>query len=265
MNTPIFPVVDQMISLLFFSIAATVSLGRLLVRSFCSIFLLYMESWVDIFTLKSGLLELVDNFTYIRSSISSTENDISTWLAKAWTAIDRLSVIWKSELTDKIKYSFFLPAVVSILLHGCTTRMLTEGKEKKPNGNYIRMLQAVLNKFWKQHTKKQPLYSYLPPITKTIQIQWTRRVRHSRRSKNELISNIPCGPFQMDKKKLDQLEPIYNSSVLIQDVAWKTCRGLRTKETGGERGSRKSWHDDDNDCSFIRFALTSNNQQSKQL
>ena len=28
-------------------------------------------------------------------------------LAKAWTAIDRLSVIWKSDLTDEIKRSFF--------------------------------------------------------------------------------------------------------------------------------------------------------------
>ena len=39
-------------------------------------------------------------------------------LAKAWTAIDRLLVIWKTDLTDKIK-QFFQAVVVSILLHGC--------------------------------------------------------------------------------------------------------------------------------------------------
>ena len=44
--------------------------------------------------------------------------DISTWLTKAWTAIDRLSVIWKSDLTDKMKRSFFPAAVVLILLCG---------------------------------------------------------------------------------------------------------------------------------------------------
>ena len=55
----------------------------------------------DIFTLKGGPLKLVDKFTYPRSSISSTENDINTWPVKVWTAIDRLSVIWKSDLTDK--------------------------------------------------------------------------------------------------------------------------------------------------------------------
>ena len=58
-------------------------------------------------TLKGGLLKLVDKFTYLESNVSSTENDINTWLAKAWTAINRLSVIWKSNLTDKIKRSFF--------------------------------------------------------------------------------------------------------------------------------------------------------------
>ena len=43
----------------------------------------------DISTLKSGFLKLVDKFTYLGSSVSSTENDINTQLAKAWTAIDR--------------------------------------------------------------------------------------------------------------------------------------------------------------------------------
>ncbi len=57
-------------------------------------------------------------------------------LAKAWTAIDRLSVIWKSDLTDKIKPSFFQAVVVSILLYRCTTWMLTKRTEKKLDGNY---------------------------------------------------------------------------------------------------------------------------------
>ena len=46
-----------------------------------------------------------DKFTYLGSSVSPTENGINTQLAKAWTAIDRLLVIWKSYLTDKIKRS----------------------------------------------------------------------------------------------------------------------------------------------------------------
>ena len=90
-------------------------------------------------TLKGGPLKLVDKFIYLRSSVSSTENEINMWLAKARTAIDRLSVIWKSDLTDKIKCSFLLAVVVLILLYGCTTWTLTKCMEKKLD-NYTRML-----------------------------------------------------------------------------------------------------------------------------
>ena len=58
----------------------------------------------DISTLNGSSLKLVDKFTYLGSSFLSTETDIDTRLAKVWT--DRLSVIWKSDLTDKIKRSF---------------------------------------------------------------------------------------------------------------------------------------------------------------
>ena len=77
----------------------------------------------DICTLNSNSLKLVDQLTYLGSTVSSTETDINTQLAKAETVIDRLSVIWKSDLTDKMKHSFFQAAVVSILLYGCTTWM----------------------------------------------------------------------------------------------------------------------------------------------
>ena len=64
--------------------------------------------------------------------------------------------------------------VVLILLYGCTTWVLTKCMEKKLGGNYTRMLQAILNKSWRQHPTKQQLYGHLPPITKTIQVRQTR-------------------------------------------------------------------------------------------
>ena len=127
----------------------------------------------DISTLNGNSLKLVDKFTYLGSSVSSTETDIDMRLAKAWTAIDWLSVIWKSDLTDKIKRSFFQAAVVSILLYGCTTWTLTKWLEKKLDGNYTRMLRAILNESWRQHPTKQQLYGHVPPITKIIKIRRT--------------------------------------------------------------------------------------------
>ena len=79
---------------------------------------------------------------------SSTEKDIDTRLTKAWTAIDRLSIIWKSDLTDKMKSSFFQAAVVSILLYGCTTWTLTKtaGEEtrRKLHKNVKSSIEQVL-------------------------------------------------------------------------------------------------------------------------
>ena len=60
----------------------------------------------DISLLNGRSLKPVDKSTYQGSSVSSTKDGINTRLVKAWTDIDRLSVIWMSDLTDKIKCSF---------------------------------------------------------------------------------------------------------------------------------------------------------------
>ena len=144
----------------------------------------------DISTLEGTPLKLVDKFTYLGSSVESTEKDIDTRLTKAWTAINRLSIIWKSDLTNKMKRSFFPAAVTLILLYGCTTWMLTKRLEKKLDGNYTRMLRAILNKSWRQHPTRHQLYGHLPPITKTIQVRRTRHAGHCWRSRDELIRDV---------------------------------------------------------------------------
>ena len=151
----------------------------------------------DISTLNGSSLKLVNKFTYLGSSVLSTETDIDMWLIKAWTAINRLSVIWKSNLTDKMKRNFFQATIMSILLYGCPTWMLTKWLEKKLDGNYTRMLWAILNMSWRQYPTKQQLYGHLPPIMETIQIRWTRHAGHCWRSKDELISDVllPIDPF----------------------------------------------------------------------
>ena len=122
-----------------------------------------------------GSLKLLNKFTYTRSSIFSKESDIDKRLAKAWSPIDKLLVIWKSNNSDKIKSNFFQAVVVSILLYGCTVWMLTMRIKKKLDVNCTRMIQVILNKPWKQHSRQQQLYGQLPSIFKTIQIRRTCR------------------------------------------------------------------------------------------
>ena len=52
------------------------------------------------------------------------------------------------------------------------------------------MLHAILNKSWRQHPTRHQLYGQLPPITKTIQVRWTRHAGHCWRSRDKLIRDV---------------------------------------------------------------------------
>ena len=187
-------------------------------------------------TLDRTSLKLVDKFTYQGSSVSSTEKDIDTRLTKAWTAIDRLSIIWKSNLPDKMKRSFFQAAVVSILLYGCNTWALTKRLAKKLDGNYTRKLPAILNKSWQQYPTKQQLYSHLPPITKTIQLRRTRHARHCWRSRDELISDVLLWTHTYGQAKAGRPARTY-----IQQLCEDT--GCRPEDLPGAMNNREKWRE----------------------
>ena len=102
-----------------------------------------------------------------------------------------ISIYINVRLLPFISYSLlFVCVYASILLYGCTTWTLTKRMEKKLDGNYSRMLRAILNKSRRQHPTKQQLYGHLPSITKTIKVIRTRHAGHCWRSKDELISDI---------------------------------------------------------------------------
>ena len=89
-----------------------------------------------------------------------------------------------------MKRSFFQAVVALILLYGCITWTLTKRLEKMLDGNYIRMLRAILNKSRRQHHTRHQLYGHLPPITKTIPVRRTRLAGYCWRSRDELISDV---------------------------------------------------------------------------
>ena len=137
--------------------------------------------------------EIVLEFSPIPSetgSVSSTENDINMRLATAWTAIDRLLIRRKSNLSDEIKRNFFQVAVASILRYGRWSR----GREKARRELHKNSRRAILNKSWKQHPKKQQVYGYLLPISKKFCIRQTWHAGHCWKSKDKLISDVLWTP-----------------------------------------------------------------------
>ena len=159
--------------------------------------------------------------------------------------------IWLHTFIYSQTYVFFLN-IPTRLLYGCTTWTLTKQLEKKLDGNYTRMLRAILNKSWRQHPTRRQLYGHLPPITKTIQVRRARHAGHCWRSKDELVSDVlQWTPTYGQQKQDDQPELTHSSYVRTQDVTQKTCRRRWTIGKSGERWSRISVlaarHDDDDD------------------
>ena len=104
----------------------------------------------DISTLNGSFLKLMYKFTYLGSSVSSTENDINTQLAKARAANDGLSVIWKSDLTDRIKHSFFQtnPAIWMLYVDPVKTYREKARRQlhKNTTSNIEQVQEATLHK-----------------------------------------------------------------------------------------------------------------------
>ena len=101
--------------------------------------------------------------TYSVQSVMSTRFDsYKTRQVKAWPAIYWLVVKWKSDISDKIKHSFFQAAVISILIYECTTWTLIKRMEKKHDPNYTRTKRVVLYKSLRQHPPQKTAAARLP-------------------------------------------------------------------------------------------------------
>ena len=159
---------------------------------------------------------------------------VRSWIA--WTTIDRLLIIWKSDLTDKMKRSFYQAVVASILLYGCTTWTRTKRLEKTLDGNYIRMLWAILNKSWWQHPTRHQLYGHQPPIMKTIQVRQTRHEGHCWRSRDELIRD-----FLLWTPTYGQAKARRSAQTYIQQLCEDT--GCSPEDLPEAINDRKKWRE----------------------
>ena len=105
----------------------------------------------------------MDQFIHLSRNISSTENNVNICILKVWTAVNRLIIIWKSNLwfnkTKQNKTGFFQAVAMSVLLCGCTAWILMK-QRKILDGNYTRMLHDVWNKSYKAAVV-QPLTTHL--------------------------------------------------------------------------------------------------------
>ena len=157
------------------------------INAYLSIYLSIYLSVRSDFHIIDSLLIAVHAFVNFVSMSFSVD---STLLPRYVNLSTSLSGVPSRVEMSPVKRSFFQAAVTSILLYGCTTWTLTKRLEKKLDGNYTRMLRAILNKSWQQHPTRHQLYGHLPPITKTIQVRRTRHAGQCWRSRDELIRDV---------------------------------------------------------------------------
>ena len=62
-------------------------------------------------------LEQVNDFNYVDSRIISSENEIQVRIGSAWSALNKLFPVWKSNLDVSFKRRFFRATVESVLTH----------------------------------------------------------------------------------------------------------------------------------------------------
>ena len=185
----------------------------------------------DISTLNSSSLKLVAKFTYLGSSVSLAKTDINMWLAKAWTAINRLSY---GSQTWLIKWKFFQAVIMLILLYRCTTWTLTKHMEKK----LMATTQECSEQYWARPGGSTPQSSSCTATYhqswKIIQIRQTRHAGHWWRSKDELISDVLLWTPSHGRAKAGQPARTYIQQ-LCADV------GYSLEDLPEEMDDREGW------------------------
>ena len=145
--------------------------------------------------------------------------------------------------------SILVPFLFLIFINDLPNNIKTKWL-KKLDGNYTRMLRAILNKSWRQHPHKTPAVRPLASHHKLYKLDEPDTPDTAGEARMNSSVMYSYGPPHMAKQKQDdQLEHTYSSYVRIQDVALKTCQKQWMTGRSGERGSGISVlvarHDDD--------------------
>ena len=153
-------------------------------------FMSYNQPEGDLLTLNGSKLDQVKDFMYLGSWVDSSQKDISTRIAKAWSALSKINTIWKSPMNNNLKIQLFRSTVETVLLYGSNTWTLTKTLARKLDGTYTRLLRAALNVSWRQHLTDDELYANLPKVTDTIKERRLRFSGHCRRREEEVIHKL---------------------------------------------------------------------------
>ena len=200
------------------------------------------EASVGMKSLADKNIKQVLDFKYLGSYIASTEHDVNIRLGKAWSALNQMDKIWKSNRSDNLKRNFFRAAVESVLVYGSVSWPLTKKCEKRIDGAYTRMLRVALNKSWRDHPTNKELCGNIPKISNSIRQQRMRFAGHCWRSKEELIADVLLWNPKHGKRLQGRPRKTYIDQLLDDDTR------CRLEELPNTMEDRVGWKKRVNEC-----------------
>ena len=99
---------------------------------------------ITIITLKGDKVKNVLEFKYLGGWMASSEHDFEIREAMAWSACNKLKLIWSSNLTRNLKIRLFRATVESVLLYNSETWTINKTLQRKIDGCYTRMLRMAV-------------------------------------------------------------------------------------------------------------------------
>ena len=132
-------------------------------------------------TIGDHTLEVVDNFTYLGSTISSNislDAELNVRIGKAATAMARLTKrVWDNTmLTKNTKTKVYQACVLSTLLYGSESWTLYSRQERRLNAFHMRCLRRLLGITWQDRTSSEDVLSQVG-MSSIFAILTQRRMR----------------------------------------------------------------------------------------
>ena len=133
------------------------------------------------------MMEVVENFTYLESTISSTLNievDMKNRIVKAAAVMARLTKrVWNnSSMTDKTRLRVDQACVLSTLLCGSETWTTHAKQEKKLNSCHMRCLRRIFHIHWEWKVpdmvvRERANMNSVFPMLSEIRLRWLGHVK----------------------------------------------------------------------------------------
>ena len=138
-------------------------------------------------TIQNEQLEVVEDFKYLGSYINSAEHDLKCRKGKAWAAFWLLKKIWTSDIPLQTKIGLFDASVLSVLLYGSPTWVISDPMAAKINAFQTSCLRIMLDIKRTDRVKNEDIYALtnLQPLTLSVQERQLRFLGHSIRRPRE--------------------------------------------------------------------------------